>query len=183
MRLRSAIQALITIFVLLPSSLRGQEDRPTQTYELPMQPLNLMPVPDIPGDSETRKAIDVAIRQKDFINAEDQLIKLIEHNPNSPVLLVLLGRVLFMDGKYLNAAVAFKKAERLLPSKRRTISPWPCPLLFSTARTGQIRGCFQKLRKSKPIEPSAGRKIGPPRPIILGYSCLIGGIFPRQNRI
>lgn len=117
MGLRLTVLAWITIVALLPSSLRGQDKPPVQANELPKQLLNLSPVPDIPGNPEARNAIDAAIRQKDFLSAENQLVKLLEQHPNSPLLLVVLGRVLFMDGQYLNAAVAFKKAEKQTPLK------------------------------------------------------------------
>ncbi len=117
MSFRSTVLALISILLMLPSCFWGQDERPTQPYELPTHPLHSAPVPDIPGDPEIRKAIYVAIMQKNFLSAENQLVELIEQIPNSPELLVLLGRVLFTDGKYLNAAVAFKKAEKLTPLK------------------------------------------------------------------
>lgn len=115
MRFTSIILALVTSSFLSFSFLDGQEDQVTHTYELPMQPPNLTLGPDILGDPEARESIRVAIAQKDFLSAENQLVKLLEQNPNSNGLLVLLGRVFFVDGKYLNAAVAFKKAEKLTP--------------------------------------------------------------------
>jgi tetratricopeptide (TPR) repeat protein len=104
---------------MLLSSLRllGEDQKPSVTKELSKEPLNLTSIPEIPVDAAARKLIDEAIRQKDLLSAENQLVKLIEQNPNSPQLLALFGRVLFMDGKYLNSAVAFKKAERITPLK------------------------------------------------------------------
>ena len=104
--------------LLLPSSgLPTEDQNPSVTKELSKEPLNLTSVPEIPVDAPTRKSIDEAIKQRDFLSAENQLVKLIEQDSNSPQVLALLGRVFFMDGKYLNAAVAFKKAERITPLK------------------------------------------------------------------
>ncbi len=104
---------LIGTVLLSSSYLLGEDQQPSVSKELSKEPLNITSIPDIPGDTATRKLIDEAIKQRDLLSAENQLVNLIEQNPKSPQLLVLLGRVLFMDGKYLNAAVAFKKAEKI----------------------------------------------------------------------
>ena len=68
-----------------------------------------------PLDPARRASLEEAIRNRDFARAETLLVEEIERNPKSPALLTLLGGVFFLDGKYLNSAVAMKKAEALSP--------------------------------------------------------------------
>lgn len=117
MRFQFLSLGLIGTVFLSSSCLRGEDQQPSVTKELSKEPLNLTSIPEIPVDAATRKLIDEAIKQRDLLSAENQLVKLIEQNSKSPQLLALLGRVFFMDGKYLNAAVAFKKAEKITPLK------------------------------------------------------------------
>lgn len=117
MRFRFLSLGLVGTVLLSSSCLLGQDQQPLVTKELSKESLNLTSIPEIPVDATTRKLIDEAIKQRDLLSAENQLVKLIEQNSKSPQLLALLGRVFFMDGKYLNAAVAFKKAEKITPLK------------------------------------------------------------------
>ena len=58
-----------------------------------------------------------AVRARDYAGAERLLIDKISEHPE-PELLSSLGHIFFLDGKYLNAAIAFKKAEELSPLDR-----------------------------------------------------------------
>ncbi len=97
--------------------LQGEEVKPAQASEDSKQKLNLQSVPEIAIDPESRKLIDDDISQRNYQGAANRLLQLIEKNPNSPQLLVTMGRVLFLDGQFLNSAIAFKKAEKLHPLK------------------------------------------------------------------
>ena len=109
---------VLTTFMLWPgASLEAEDEKSPLPRELPNEPMDVPSVQAVPVDAAIRISIDDAIKQKDFPGAENQLVKLIEQNPNSPQLLAFLGRVLFLDQKYLNAAVAFKKAEKMGPLK------------------------------------------------------------------
>jgi tetratricopeptide (TPR) repeat protein len=57
------------------------------------------------------------VNSRNYPQAEELLAKAIEHQPKSYVLLAFLGRVFFLDGKYLNCAIAMKKAEAVTPLK------------------------------------------------------------------
>jgi Flp pilus assembly protein TadD len=68
-------------------------------------------------DPSLRFEIEDAISKKDLDKAEQLLVNEIQGNPNAPTfeLLCYLGGVFFADHKYLNAAIAFKKAENFEP--------------------------------------------------------------------
>lgn len=69
----------------------------------------------LPLDPEARRTLEKSLGAHDFAGAESLLLKEIERNPKSPGLLTFVGGVFFLDGKYLNSAVAMKKAEALAP--------------------------------------------------------------------
>jgi tetratricopeptide (TPR) repeat protein len=81
---------------------------------------------DVPGLS--RSAIDKAplgplekqdlqdaLDRREYPAAEALLGKSFAQNPQSPELLKLIAGVSFLEGKYLNAAIALKKAEKIAP--------------------------------------------------------------------
>lgn len=72
---------------------------------------------EIPLDPQFRFELEEAIKKKDFERAEQMIVNEISGNPNAPQreLLAFLGGLFFMDQKYLNSAVAFKKAEAISP--------------------------------------------------------------------
>ena len=62
-----------------------------------------------------RDHVEQAIRTRDYLKAEQILVHEIDRNPRSPNLLTLAAGVFFLDGKYLNAATALKKADAVAP--------------------------------------------------------------------
>jgi tetratricopeptide (TPR) repeat protein len=62
-----------------------------------------------------RAQVEQAIRARDYLKAEQILVHEIDRNPRSPKLLTLAASVFFLDGKYLNTAIAIKKAEAVAP--------------------------------------------------------------------
>ena len=62
-----------------------------------------------------RASLREALGARDYTRAETLLVDEINRNPKSPQLLTLLGGIFFLDGKYLNTAVAMKRAEALAP--------------------------------------------------------------------
>ena len=60
-----------------------------------------------------RDHVEQAIRSRDYLKAEQILVHEIDRNPHSPNLLTLAAGIFFLDGKYLNAATAFKKADAI----------------------------------------------------------------------
>ena len=72
------------------------------------------------AEDERSAAIAAALKAGEWSRAETLLLEAIEERPDSPELLRTLGGVFFMEGRPLNAAVAFKKAEALAPLDERS---------------------------------------------------------------
>lgn len=70
--------------------------------------------------SHLRQQIEQAIEKRDYPRAEKVLVDQIHRQPKSPDLLKVLGGIFFLDGKYLNAAVAYKKSEAIAPLDPRS---------------------------------------------------------------
>jgi len=104
----TAPQILLLFLALLQSETTGQGLKDTPT-----------PDPNVflksPLDQEFRAGIEEALKRHEYERAETLLVEKIEQTPKSPQLLTLLGHIFFLDGKYLNSAVAMKKAEALSP--------------------------------------------------------------------
>ena len=87
------------------------------------QELQDVPSPDpspsllrnVPLDPVSRASLEEAIKNRNYERAEKLLLQEIERNPKLPQILTVLGGIFFLDGKYLNAAIALKKAEALSP--------------------------------------------------------------------
>jgi len=75
---------------------------------------------DLPVSSEVRSALQKALDARDYVGAETTLMKEIDRNPKSTQLLTFVASVFFLDGKYLNSAIALKKAEALAPLDDRS---------------------------------------------------------------
>jgi len=69
----------------------------------------------LPLDEAERATLREAVKAHDYARAETLLAGEIERNPQSHVLLTMVASIFFLHGKYLNCAVALKKAEALAP--------------------------------------------------------------------
>jgi tetratricopeptide (TPR) repeat protein len=69
----------------------------------------------LPLDENQRTTLRAAVRAHEYTRAEELLANEITRQPKSQVLLTTVGHIFFLDGKYLNCAVAMKKAEALAP--------------------------------------------------------------------
>jgi len=74
----------------------------------------------LPLDAESQAALEKSFKARDFKRAEIILLKGLERTPKSRQLLTLVGGVFFLDGEYLNSAVAMKKADALAPLDDRS---------------------------------------------------------------
>ena len=74
---------------------------------------------DLPLDSTTRQEIQAAIKSHNYASAEAVLVKAADQHPKVPQIYDYLGRIFFVDGKYLNAAIALKKSEALQPLEEK----------------------------------------------------------------
>ena len=76
-------------------------------------------VPDLPSSTQSslqpavRSQLEQALKVRDYPRAEVLLADEIERDPKRSDLLKLLGHIFFLDGRYLNCAVAMKKADAL----------------------------------------------------------------------
>ena len=69
----------------------------------------------LPLEEPQRAALRTAVRARQYGHAEELLAREIEKQPKSQGLLTAVAGIFFLDGKYLNCAVAMKKAEALAP--------------------------------------------------------------------
>lgn len=77
-------------------------------------------VASLPLSPASRAALEKSLGARDFTAAETLLLAEIGRHPKSPELLTFVGGVFFLDGKYLTAAVAMKKAEAIAPLDDRS---------------------------------------------------------------
>jgi tetratricopeptide (TPR) repeat protein len=73
---------------------------------------------------ETRRLeLETAIKSREYTRAETILVEEAEREPKSPraaKALVLAGGIFFLDAKYLNSVIAWKKAEAITPLDERS---------------------------------------------------------------
>jgi tetratricopeptide (TPR) repeat protein len=110
-------------------------------------------VRDLPVSSEVRSALQKALDARDFAGAETVLVKEIERDSKSAQLLTLAGSVFFLDGKYLNSAIALKKAEALAPLDHR--SRFTLAMAYITLNHRDwARPELAKLAEAEPLNPT-----------------------------
>jgi len=98
-----AVRMLFLATVALTAGAQqGPSDPPAHLPDLGAMPV-LNPL--------VREQVQAAVRTRDYLKAEQILVGEIDHHPKSTELLTLAGELFFMDHKYLNAAIALKKAD------------------------------------------------------------------------
>jgi tetratricopeptide (TPR) repeat protein len=100
----------ILLLALFNGWLIAQQPLPDARAERP--DLSIGETPLAPA---VRAHLEQAIRTKDYLKAEQILVHEIDRNPRLPKLLTFAAGVFFLDGKYLNAAIAMKKADAVAP--------------------------------------------------------------------
>jgi tetratricopeptide (TPR) repeat protein len=78
---------------------------------------------DLPLEGARRLEFGRAIEQRDYKRAETILVEEVERDSKSPraaTLLVAAGGLFFLDGQYLNSAIAYKKAQAIAPLDERS---------------------------------------------------------------
>jgi tetratricopeptide (TPR) repeat protein len=145
-------------FQLMPALLLGvilgsaAEGRPS--IEAPAPPSSTT-LQSLPMGAAARLALQTAIEKRDYSGAEMLLAKEIEGNPKSQPLLLFLANIFFLDGRYLNAAVALKRAERLAPLKERD------RFLLSLAYISIDRGDWARPELEKLAQSNASNAVYP----------------------
>src|SRR5215813_3185685 len=117
------IRLIIVIIILgafLSPSLSAQIPAPQQEES----PIRVAPseTSDLPLDPVRRLEFEKAMRERDYKRAETILVKEAEGDPKSSrsaKLLEKAGGIFFLDGQYLNAAIAYKKADTIAPLDER----------------------------------------------------------------
>src|SRR3989475_11907454 len=92
-----------------------QDDPPTSSFSRQLMELQLDPL--------RLTELVRAINARDYKPAEKLLVEEAEHDPRSPrsaKLLAIAGGIFFLDGEYLQAAIAWKKAEAIAPLDDRS---------------------------------------------------------------
>ncbi|HEX4948382.1 MAG TPA: tetratricopeptide repeat protein [Blastocatellia bacterium] len=78
---------------------------------------------NIPLAPALRAEVEAALQRRDFKQAETLLVQEINQRPNTPdtaKLLTFAAGLFFLDGDFLNAAIAYKKAEKIVPLDERS---------------------------------------------------------------
>jgi tetratricopeptide (TPR) repeat protein len=113
------VRAAIVLAAIAPAArARGQEPSPPPdptSSELTTGGLGSTGLED-----DRRARLEAALRSGAYDEAQALLAEAVQREPNSPDLLKLLGGVFFVQGRPLNAAIAFKKAEALAPLDERS---------------------------------------------------------------
>lgn len=97
---------VLVVFVMAAGAQQAPSEPPAHLPNLgPMEALNPL----------VREQIQGAVRTGDYLKAEQILVREIDRHPKSSELLTLAGGLFFLDHKYLNAAIALKKADVISP--------------------------------------------------------------------
>lgn len=108
-------------------------------------------VTSVPGlDGDRARAVSAALRRRAYDEAERLLVEAVQRPDAPPELLRLLGGVAFLNGHYLNAAIALKKAEVLAPLDERS----RFTLAMSYVVLGQRDWARPELRKLAEAAPA-----------------------------
>jgi tetratricopeptide (TPR) repeat protein len=114
------LSAPVVVFYLLVGLVTPQGAAPAQAGQQVPPPA---PAPSIvqalPLDPAHRSALQSALDRHDYKAAESLLVSEVQRSAKSKRLLTFLGSVAFLNGDYLNAAIALKKAEALSPLDNR----------------------------------------------------------------
>jgi tetratricopeptide (TPR) repeat protein len=85
--------------------------------------LTVQNLADLQLDPNVQAELSEAMGRRDYPRAETILVAEVERDPKSlrtAKLLSMAGGVFFLDGKYLNSAIAWKKAEAIAPLDERS---------------------------------------------------------------
>jgi tetratricopeptide (TPR) repeat protein len=102
------LEILAVFLMALPASGQALEDPSS-----PSPPST--PIAALPLSAEQRSALEQAFKARNYKSMEELLVAEIEKKPKSPELLKFAASVFFLDGEYLNTAIALKKAEAIAP--------------------------------------------------------------------
>lgn len=107
---------------------------------------------DLPLEFADRQAVEQAFKSRHYERAENLLVEQINKNPRSALMLTTLAGILFLDGKYLQCAVALKKAEALSPLDNRNRFTLALAYIILNHRDW-ARPELEKLVSADPLNP------------------------------
>jgi tetratricopeptide (TPR) repeat protein len=110
LELKTKVVVTALTFLVCWARVRGQQQKRLDIPEIAPNALESLPL--VP---ESRAGLEESLKARNFKRAESILLQELKRTPNSSQLLTLVGGVFFLDGQYLNSAVAMKKAEALAP--------------------------------------------------------------------
>jgi tetratricopeptide (TPR) repeat protein len=115
----------------------------------------LSPLADLPLDATQYVSLQTALEKRNYRQAETILVEEINRDPKSNKaarLLVVAGGVFFLNGEYLNAAIAWKKAEAIAPLDER--SRFTLAMAYTRInRPDWARKELEKLTVAQPRQP------------------------------
>jgi tetratricopeptide (TPR) repeat protein len=107
---RASLAVIATLAAVAAARAQDPSAAPSPSARLDASDLDRAPLPP-----ERRAAIERALDAQAYDRAQTLLLEEVERQPRSPEILRVTGGVLFLTGRYLDAAIALKKAEALAP--------------------------------------------------------------------
>jgi len=141
---------LLVALILSGAALRAEDSARPGAAELAQVPLTAWQ--QLAFDEKTTKELQTELAAKDYGRVETTLVVRVAASEHPRLLLETLGGVLFLDAKYLEAAIAFKKAEKdgaLSDGARFTLAMSYVEL----KRSDWARDELTRLSREKPAEP------------------------------
>jgi tetratricopeptide (TPR) repeat protein len=112
--------SVTAIAVLLVATVHPQMEAPGgELYHAAPTPAAPSLIQSLPLDPAQRAALQSAVESRDYARAEAVLAEALDRHPQSPQLLAFVGAISFLNGNYLNTAIAMKKADALSPLGNR----------------------------------------------------------------
>ena len=108
------------LILLLAQHVIAQDIAAQAEPSLPPSTIDSAGALSLPLTEARRVEIEQALRAHDYRRAETILVEEINRNPRSASLLIFAAGIFFLDNQYLNAAIAYKKAERIAPLDERS---------------------------------------------------------------
>jgi tetratricopeptide (TPR) repeat protein len=106
-------------------------------------------ISDLPLEPAAHLEIDLALKAHNYEAVEETLMRVASQHPKMPLLYNCLGRIFFIDAKYLNAAIAMKKAEALQPLEERDRFTLAMAYV-AMEKPGWARPVLEKLAEASP---------------------------------
>lgn len=111
--------AMCVVFSFLLLLTAQQDAPPPASHDSPTRGVAPAIIQNLPLDDSLRTKLQSALDRHDYSSAEVLLVDELNRNPKSHDLLLFLASVSFLNGNYLNTAIATKKAEALGPISSR----------------------------------------------------------------